>query len=752
MTTAAARPLTFVYFALSIALSCLSRSSYAADSIQAVPVATANDLRPVTADWLVATVDRKAAVYRGSDDGAELIMTNGLIQRKWRLAPNAGTVAFDNLMTGASIVRAVKPEAVVEIDGTRLDVGGLVGQPDHAYLTESWARSLTADPAAMRLVGWEVGETKERFPWKRVRHHDATLPWPPPGVSLRLDFQPAPPPDGKPAPGPAGLTVSVHYEMYDGIPLLAKWLTVRNAGRNPLRLNTFVSEVLAVAESESVVDARERWRLPELHVESDYAFRGMDPTTANRTTHWVPDPQYETQVNYERKTPCLLESRPPIGPDALMEPGGTLETFRTFELVFDGSDRERNGLALRRMYRTLAPWVTENPLMMHLTDSKPAAIRTAIDQCAVVGFEMVVLSFGSGLNMESDDPAYAARFREVADYAKGKGVELGGYSLLASRRVSDEDDCINPRTGKRGGMTFGDSPCLGSRWGDGYFRRVDAFLRGSGFSLLEHDGSYPGDACASAAHPGHRGLDDSQWTQWKRITDFYRRCRAEGMYLNVPDWYVLQGSNKVGMGYRETNWSLPREQQLVHARQNMYDGTWEKAPSMGWMFVPLVQYHGGGAAATIEPLSEHLDAYEGHLANCLGYGVQACYRGPRLYDADVTESLVRKWVDFFKAHRPILESDIVHLRRADGRGWDGVLHVNPKLKECGLAVIYNPSDEPLEAEIELPLYYTGLTDRATIAQEGRDPRVYTLDRAYTVRVPVRAGPRAMTWLSIQGHQ
>jgi hypothetical protein len=247
-------------------------------------------------------------------------------------------------------------------------------------------------------------------------------------------------------------------------------------------------------------------------------------------------------------------------------------------------------------------------------------------------------------------------------------------------------------------------------------------------------------------------LDDSQWTQWKRITDFYRRCRAEGMYLNVPDWYVLQGSNKVGMGYRETNWSLPREQQLVHARQNMYDGTWEKAPSMGWMFVPLVQYHGGGAAATIEPLSEHLDAYEGHLANCLGYGVQACYRGPRLYDADVTESLVRKWVDFFKAHRPILESDIVHLRRADGRGWDGVLHVNPKLKECGLAVIYNPSDEPLEAEIELPLYYTGLTDRATIAQEGRDPRVYTLDRAYTVRVPVRAGPRAMTWLSIQGHQ
>ncbi len=60
------------------------------------------------------------------------------------------------------------------------------------------------------------------------------------------------------------------------------------------------------------------------------------------------------------------------------------------------------------------------------------------------------------------------------------------------------------------------------------------------------------------------------------------------------------------MGYRETNWSLPRKQQEIIERQNVYDGTWNKTPSMGWMFVPLVQYHGGGAAATIEPLKDHL--------------------------------------------------------------------------------------------------------------------------------------------------
>ncbi|KHF31737.1 hypothetical protein CM49_06074 [Paenibacillus sp. P1XP2] len=53
------------------------------------------------------------------------------------------------------------------------------------------------------------------------------------------------------------------------------------------------------------------------------------------------------------------------------------------------------------------------------------------------------------------------------------------------------------------------------------------------------------------------------------------------MYLNVPDWYFLNGSNKTGMGYREVNWDLPRERQLILAWQNIFDGTWEKNAEHG---------------------------------------------------------------------------------------------------------------------------------------------------------------------------
>jgi len=267
----------------------------------------------------------------------------------------------------------------------------------------------------------------------------------------------------------------------------------------------------------------------------------------------------------------MLEVRPPIGPDIMIEQGGTFESFRTFELIYDSTERERKGLSLRRMYRTIAPWSTENPIIMHVRNADPKSVRLAIDQCAEVGFEMVIMTFGSGFNMENVKPGYMAQIKELVDYAHSKNIELGGYSLLASRRISDEHDVINPETGKTGGAIFGNSPCLCSRWGSDYFEKITTFIEQTGLDLLEHDGSYPGDMCASTSHPGHDGLNDSQWKQWKKITDFYKWCRGRGVYLNVPDWYFLNGSNKSAMGYREVNWSLPRERQIILGRQNIFD-------------------------------------------------------------------------------------------------------------------------------------------------------------------------------------
>jgi hypothetical protein len=694
----------------------------------------------IGSDWLVTQVKEPAKIEKRLD-GREIILSNSLISRTLRLRPNAATVAYDNLITGESILRGLKPEAIIELDGQKYEVGGLQGQIEYAYLQAGTIDSLSNNPDSFQFSNYEIGDIKERFGWKRKRY-SAQSTWPPAGKSLTLNFVP-------PGDKLKGLELSIHYEVYQGIPLLAKWLTIHNDGDKTVRLNTFTSEILAAVEYESLVGEPNQWEYPNIHVESDYEFGGDDSRNANKTAHWVADPQYSTQVNYKRMTPAMLEVRPPIGPDLMIEPGGTFESFRTFELIYDSTERQRKGLELQRMYRIIAPWCMENPIIMHVRNADPKSVRLAIDQCAEVGFEMVIMTFGSGFNIENVDPDYMAQVKELVDYAHSKNIELGGYSLLASRRISEKDDVINPQTGKTGGAIFGNSPCLCSKWGIEYFEKITTFIERTGLDLLEHDGSYPGDVCASTSHPGHNGLKDSQWKQWKKITDFYKWCRGRGVYLNVPDWYFLSGSNKSAMGYRETNWSLPRERQIILGRQNIYDGTWKKTPSMGWMFVPLVQYQGGGAAATLEPLSEHLDAYGAHLAQNFGSGVQACYRGPRLYDTEQTKELVKKWVDFYKEYRDILDSDIIHVRRPDGRDIDCILHVNPKLKYKGLAMVYNPLDQKVKKQLKLPLYYTGLTKTASICEQHGRSSEYVLDREYNVEIPVDIAPRSVAWFVIE---
>jgi hypothetical protein len=356
---------------------------------------------------------------------------------------------------------------------------------------------------------------------------------------------------------------------------------------------------------------------------------------------------------------------------------------------------------------------------------------------------MIILTFGSGFNFESRDPKYQAGIKELADYARSRGIVLGGYSLCASRAAgTPADNTVGP-------ATFEVMPCLGAKWGHDYLEQLKSMMENTGLAVLEHDGSYPGDTCAATNHPYHRGKEDSQWVQWRAITDLYKWFRAKGVYLNIPDWYFLAGGNKTGMGYREANWSLPREYQEIIERQNIFDGTWNKTPGMGWMFVPLTEYHGGGAAATIEPLKDHLAHYEQRLANLFGAGVMACYRGPRLYDTEETRAVVKRWVDFYKKHRQVLNADILHLRRADGRDLDYFLHVNPAGQEKGLLMVYNPLETEAARTLRVPLYYTGKTATAAVSEQDGAPSVFTLDREYAIELPVKVPAHAVTWFVVE---
>lgn len=231
--------------------------------------------------------------------------------------------------------------------------------------------------------------------------------------------------------------------------------------------------------------------------------------------------------------------------------------------------------------------------------------------------------------------------------------------------------------------------------------------------------------------------------------ELYHWLNERGVYINAPDWYFFDGTNKIAIGYREVNFSLSREQQKILNRQNIYDGTWEKTPTMSWGFVPLTKYQGGGPEAILEPLNEHLKDYEQLMVQYYGAGVQACYRGPRLYDTEATKKLVIETIAWYKKYRSILNSDIIHLRRADGRDWDGILHVNPRLKQKGFLLIYNPTSERIEKTINVPLYYSGLTNTARVKEKDSAGKDFTLNRKYEIELPVSLPAESYSWYVIE---
>ncbi len=704
-----------------------------------------------TTDWLLdpAKFTASSQVVEDVDhEQAEgrFTLGNGIASRTFLLQPPvAATIGLS--CDGRHLLRSVKPEAVVTINGQRYEVGGLEGQPNHAYLLDEWLSQMQPAASALRLVGHRVGETEARFAWKRVRHHAPGAAWPPPGKRLTLEFAPPAPQENL---SPPEFRVFVHYELYDGVPVFCKWLTIENRSDQPLTVDHFAAEILGVLEHDSRVETREGVSIPPpqtIHVETDFAFGGFLQANANRhIVHWRLDPDYSTQVNYLRQTPCLLVVEPTYGPAQTIQPGQTFTSVRAFELLYDSTERERRSLALRKMYRTVAPWVTENPLMHHMRIARTDAVRQAIDHAAEVGFEMVILSFGSGFDMENDSEEYLQQWKEIADHARARNVEIGGYSLLSSRKIGHGQDIVPPPGVE---LTHGNCPALTSEWGQDYFRKLERFFERTGFALLEHDGPYPGDVDVTSRPPLQQGEADSRWVQGWIANRFYRWCRARGIYVNAPDFYYLNGTNKCGMGYREVNWSLPREMQLIHTRQNIFDGTWHKTPSMGWMFVPLSEYHGGGAAATIEPLEQHLGHYERMIQSNLGTGVQACYRGPRLFDADRTREMVRRNVAWFKKYRDILESDVIHGRRADGRDLDWMLHVNPQLPRKGMLVVHNPTDREITKPLRVNLYYTGLSDQATVREKDETATVLPLSREYTIDLPMTVAARSMNWFVIE---
>jgi hypothetical protein len=78
-----------------------------------------------------------------------------------------------------------------------------------------------------------------------------------------------------------------------------------------------------------------------------------------------------------------------------------------------------------------------------------------------------------------------------------------------------------------------------------------------------------------------------------------------------------------------------------------------------------------------------------------------------------------------------------------------MLHANPRLKEKGFLMVFNPTGKTVKKDIRISLYYTGLTGNALIRDKNAKVRTHRLDRDYNITIPVEIEAGEEAWFTIE---
>ncbi len=192
-------------------------------------------------DWLIDASPYKAAI---TQKGNTVELNNGLVRRKFTIGANFACTDYTNLTNQQQLLRAIKPEARVVLDGILYNVGGLVGQKENGYILPGLADTLKAAANDFKYVSHKIAPLKPFLNWKNKSwaHHTAA----PTGQALIVTY-------AHPSQKLNGIKVEVHYELYNHLPLIVKWVSILNSSNTPHALDRVVNEVLGLVEEDSSV-------------------------------------------------------------------------------------------------------------------------------------------------------------------------------------------------------------------------------------------------------------------------------------------------------------------------------------------------------------------------------------------------------------------------------------------------------------------------------------------------------------------
>ena len=583
--------------------------------------------------------------------------SNGLVRRKIE-TPTGKTLSFENLQTGVQLITAPYADFEISVNGK------------------------TQSAAVFKFEKAEEVPCLERVAFRKTETMTAGGVYPPPGKAVLLHYSA----EGLPS-------VTVRYEIYDGMPVMMKRLTVHNGGKAAVTIDNIAVDVLKITDNRDT-----------LFVDSDY----------DSTTDFLGLDLQKYAKHYARYRYDTLEVAPLQRMNVKLMPGESLDSIVSYELLFGTAYYEQRLIEVKEMYRRIAPWCTDNVSFFHLISNSPRTIRKVVDQCKEIGIEMIIQSFGSGVNMESGNERYLERIKKAYDYGHSKGIRMGAYTLayVKNYRPVKGDEALN-----HDGSHI--CRCLATDWSKQYMKNVLRFIDRTGADAVEIDGPYGMLMCAGGKTHNHDDFTDSQYKQWKAsVVDWYREIKKRGVYINAPDWHFLNGTNRSGVGYEEIAFSERRSEQLVTSRIYYYKGTFSKNPSQGWGFLPLNVYHGGGKDAQFFPTAQNAFEFDWAMAQIVASGVWPTIRGKKAYDSEKGKEIFTKWTTLYKKYRRVLNGITVHFMppRIDTADpsrttcMDAIMNQLPTGDVRGFVMFFNQTDAVRTEDITLPVYYTGLSD------------------------------------------
>lgn len=582
-----------------------------------------------------------------------IILNNGLIRRVVDLYN--GTVSLKNIRTDKEYIKEVISDIELTIDGK---------------IIEFYKEAV--------FIGYEIIPVTEDVRYRPTEYATTKMPYPPSGRAIKLQYV-----MGK-------ILFDVIYEIYDGLPVICKRLYISNKTDTEIIINNYTLDKLSVTQEN----------YDRFYGETNY--NGGCSLNNNRTV----------SVDYNGETINIAFD---IGPDAIVGKNEIFKGLRVYELLFEAAYYENRMIEVKEMYRIIAPWVLESPLIYHITSDSTYKVKRAVDSIKEVGFDMLIQSFGSGIKVESTNKRYIERHKKLYDYAHNKGIKIGGYTLaiVKNYRPIKSPEC-NPRPDKSRIMR-----CLATEWSEKYWRNIIDFYDKTGADVIEIDGPYHFYECDGGPTHLHSGLTDSKYMQWKLSNeDIFRKFKERNVYINTPDWMYLNGTNRSGIGYEEIAFSEPRQTQLLTSRIYNYKGSFIKIPSMAWSFLPISVYHGGGKAAQFKPLGKNIKDYEWSVFQHIISGIIPCFRGDKLYDDEKSKKMLVKWTSFYKKYKEVINGITVHFMppRADkfnsarAEDIDCVLNLLPYGSIRGILGVFNQTDKFMKKSIKIPLFYANIVD------------------------------------------